>query len=90
VSEAAALERAGRERREAVRLDREGQYAASRAMFSQAATILSAAPQSFAVQAELRDSLSLAAADASSGLADDVRKQRLYDDQRRSRGRRDQ
>lgn len=86
VAEQAALERANRDRREAVRLDREGQYAASRAMFSQAASTLSAAPQSPAVQAELRESLSLATADAASGLAEDVRKQRLYDDQRRSRG----
>lgn len=90
VAELAALERASRDRREAVRLDREGQYAASRAMFSRAATTLSAAPQSLAVRAELRDRLSLAAADATSGLAEDVRKQRLYDDQRRSRGRRDE
>lgn len=88
VAELAALERASRDRREAVRLDRAGQYVASRAMFSQAASVLSAAPQSLAVQAELRDSLSLAAADATSGLAEDVRKQRLSDDQRRSRGRR--
>lgn len=88
VAELAALERASRDRREAVRLDRAGQYVASRAMFSQAASVLSAAPQSLAVQAELRDSLSLAEADATSGLAEDVRKQRLSDDQRRSRGRR--
>lgn len=90
VAEGAARERASRERRRAIELDRAGQFAEARMMFGRAASILSAAPQSLQVQAELRDSLDLAAADATVGLAEDVRKLRLSLDHGRSRGRRDQ
>jgi Ca-activated chloride channel homolog len=88
VRERAALERAAHERREGIRLDREGRFAEARARFHHAAVTLSAAPQSAEVQHALQMSAQLAEADAATGLAESVRKQYFADDHRRSRGRR--
>ena len=88
VREQAALERAAHERREGIRLDREGRFAEARAHFHHAAVTLSAAPQSADVQDAYQMSAHLAQTDPTIGLAESVRKQRFADDHRRSRGRR--
>lgn len=88
VREQAALERAAHERREGIRLDREGRFAAARTHFHQAAVTLSAAPQSAEVKEAHRLSAHLAESDPAVALAESVRKQRYADDHRRSRGRR--
>ncbi|MBA2278264.1 MAG: VWA domain-containing protein [Chloroflexia bacterium] len=88
VREAATRERAALSRREGIRLDYAGRTVEARARFRDAATMLSAIAQTFEVQAEHRESLMLAEADASVPLAEPVRRQRYAADHRRSRGRR--
>lgn len=82
-----ALERAARDHREAVRLDREGRFEESRAQFRQASRAMQAAPMTDEIRREIRISEDLASA-AHSPLDEHTRKQRVFEAQRRSRGRR--
>lgn len=82
----AALERAARDQREAVRLDREGDYRASRQAFRRSANRLSAAPQTVQVREEMLIVSNLAMA-AERPLDEHTRKQRVFETHARSRGR---
>jgi Ca-activated chloride channel family protein len=82
----AALERAARSQHEAVRLDREGDYRASRQAFQRSADLLSAAPQTVAVREEMMVASNLAMA-AERPLDEHTRKQRVFETHARSRGR---
>lgn len=80
-----AMERAAREHRDAIRLDREGRYRESRQRFQQSADMLARAPQTVAIREERAVSMRLASMDASP-LDEHTRKQRVFEAQRRSRG----
>jgi Ca-activated chloride channel family protein len=82
----AALERAARAQHEAVRLDREGDYRASRRAFQRSADLLSAAPQTVEVREEMMVASNLAMA-AERPLDEHTRKQRIFETHARSRGR---
>ncbi|HVL23074.1 MAG TPA: VWA domain-containing protein [Thermomicrobiales bacterium] len=83
--EAIVMERAARDHREAIRLDRAGRFAEARAHFRQAGVALSAAPQTARVREELHISEDLAAR-SFAPLDEHTRKQRVFESQRRSRG----
>jgi Ca-activated chloride channel family protein len=85
MSEIVAMERAAREHREAIRLDREGRFEEARARFRHAGDVLAAAPQSVRVRQEHDISIDLAAR-ASAPLDEHTRKQRVFESHRRSRG----
>lgn len=80
-----ALERAARDHREAIRLDREGDYRASRARFRQSANLLARAPQTVEIREERAMSMRMATMEAAP-LEEHTRKQRIFEAQRRSRG----
>ena len=82
-----ALERAARDHREAVRLDREGRFEESRTHFRMASRAMQAAPMTQEIREEIRISEELANA-SFAPLDEHTRKQRVFEAQRRSRGRR--
>jgi Ca-activated chloride channel homolog len=82
-----ALERTARDHREAMRLDREGRFQESRQRFRQSADRLAHAPQSAEIREEMRVSVRLARMDASP-IDEHTRKQRVFETQARSRGKR--
>lgn len=86
VQEEAAVQRGNVAQREAMRLDRAGRYAESRAHLRQSAAMLAAAPQSARVAEFHADMDYLADSDATMGLASGVRKQVTFDATLRSRG----
>lgn len=89
VVEQAALQRAAIAQREAMRLDRQGRYAESRARMAAAAHGLAAAPPTASVLAMRLSAESLAEADASATLSEEVRKTATYHAHRYSRGKAD-
>jgi Ca-activated chloride channel family protein len=82
-----ALERAARDHREAIRLDREGRFEESRSHFRMASRAMQAAPMNQEIREEIRISEELANA-SFAPLDEHTRKQRVFEAQRRSRGRR--
>jgi Ca-activated chloride channel family protein len=82
-----ALERTARDHREAMRLDREGQFDASRARFQQSADRLAQAPQSAEIREEMELSMQFASMKAAP-MDEHTRKQRVFETQARSRGKR--
>jgi Ca-activated chloride channel homolog len=82
-----ARTRSDRDQREAVRLDRMGQFRESRAYFRQSADHLTRAPQTVEMRKESARVMDLAMA-SESPLDEHVRKQRIHEAHSRSRGRR--
>lgn len=89
VAAQAAVERSQAMHREAMRLDREGRYAESRARLQEGASLLAAAPTTAYVQEMRMEANTLAAYDLSP-LTEDVRKSTTFRAMRRSRGKRDE
>jgi len=85
VAKALALEEAARAHREAIRLDREGRFQESRQVFAASARMLSQAPQSGEVAAQIRVSSELSNAPIAP-LDEEVRKERVAYHSRHSRG----
>jgi Ca-activated chloride channel family protein len=90
VTEAAASERSDAALREAMRLDREGRYAESRARLRHGLQFLSAVPMSPAMQSRADLLADLAEHDVSHAYSSDTHKRMTYDAMRRSRGQRDE
>ena len=90
VQEEAALERGNAAQREAMRLDRAGRHAESRAHLRQSVAALATAPQSARVARFALEVNALADADASAAYDTTVHKQVTFDAMRRSRGRQDE
>ncbi|MBA2247864.1 MAG: VWA domain-containing protein [Chloroflexia bacterium] len=86
VRERAGLERAARDHREAIRLDREGRYEESRIRFRSAGQVLAAAPRTVAVVSQIRISEELASAPVAAPLAERTRKERIAYHAGHSRG----
>ena len=86
VRERAGLERAAREHREAIRLDREGRYEESRHRFQRAGRVLSAAPRTVEVAAQIRISEELGAVSMAAPLDERTRKERVAYHADHSRG----
>jgi hypothetical protein len=86
VAEQGALQRAAVEQREAMRLDRQGRHAESRARMAAAAQRLAAAPATAAVYAMRTSAEVLASYDDEAMLSESVRKSATYDAHRYSRG----
>lgn len=84
-AERIAMERAARDHREAIRLDREGRFEESRGYFRQATVAMRAAPMTEEIREEIRISEELAGAPLAP-LDEHTRKQRVFEAQRRSRG----
>ncbi|MGH2535446.1 MAG: vWA domain-containing protein [Thermomicrobiales bacterium] len=89
VAEEAALQRAHAEQREAMRLDRQGRHAESRALLRESAAALSAAPMTAQVQEHYDLAMHYAAFDASSAYDETTRKRATHDAHRASRGKRE-
>jgi Ca-activated chloride channel homolog len=89
VAEQAAVQRAEVAKREAMRLDRQGRYAESRAQLRQGAAFLAAAPATPYVQEMRMEADTLAAYDLSP-LTEEIRKDTTFRALRRSRGKRDE
>jgi Ca-activated chloride channel family protein len=89
VAEQAALQRAAAGQREAMRLDRQGRFAESRAHLRHAATLLAAAPMTAQVSESYETAMMYAEQDETSGLSESIRKTATYDAFRRQRGKRD-
>ena len=89
VAEAAALQRAAAERRAGLELDREGDFAASRARMSAAQQVLAAAPMTARVRADLDETAMLAEAPAMMAFDTHTRKSAQFREELRRRGRRD-
>ena len=89
VQEESAVEHANATQREAMRLDRAGRHAESRAHLRQSVAVLSAAPQSARVAHFAMEMNTLADADTDTAFDTTVHKQVTYDAMRRSRGRQD-
>ena len=89
-AEHAAQQRAYAAQREAMRLDRAGQHAASRAHLGTAAQILAAAPMSAAIAEDLQTIEHLRDHDATVAYSEATRKRGHADALRRSRGGRNQ
>lgn len=89
VAEEGALQRAARDQREAMRLDREGRFAESRRMHYAAQTVLAAAPQTGTVSERLNEATRFARYSDTHAFGEDVRKQNVHDAMRRGRGHRD-
>ena len=85
----AARQRAAAAQQAAVRLDREGRYAESRARLQEGVSFLMAAPTSADVRAELKAAQFYARYDAAAPLPEEARKRALWEAQRRSRGNRE-
>lgn len=88
VAEQAALQHAAAERRAAMRLDRSGRHAESRAGLRRAAALLQAAPQTAAVREDLDGISEAFVFDASAPLPEETRKRSTWDAHRRARGKR--
>jgi Ca-activated chloride channel family protein len=86
VAEQAALQRAAIDQREAMRLDRQGRYAESRARMAAAVQYLAAAPATASVAAMQTSVYELAVADESAMLSEETRKGATYHALRQSRG----
>lgn len=86
VAEQSALLRAAAARREALQLDRAGDYAASRQRMQQATVMLRAAPATADILSELETTEQYAASPIDSAYSEPVRKQALYAAHRRERG----
>jgi hypothetical protein len=87
VAERMALHRAADSRRQAMRLDRAGDHAASRQLLHETHALLHSAPQSAAVVSEMSELFDIAEADASKPLTEDVRKNSVAKSARMGRGR---
>jgi Ca-activated chloride channel family protein len=90
VAEQAALQRSAVEQREAMRLDRAGRFAESRARMHAAAQALTAAPATDTVSERLAMAQQYAAYDATVAYDEPTRKRGAYDAHRHSRGKRDE
>lgn len=86
VAEEIAEQRAAVMRREAMRLDREGKHAESRARLQEHQAMLAAAPKSARLLGAMSAMEDLVSHDASAPLGESMRKQVTYDAMRRSRG----
>lgn len=84
-AETVAMERAARDHREAIRLDREGRFRESRRRFQASADRLAEAPQTMEIREEMKVSMRMASMEEAP-LDEHTRKQRVYETQRRSRG----
>lgn len=89
VAKAAALERSDAAQREAMRLDREGRYAESRARLREGVRFLAAAPMSAALHDRAQELEMLAEHDENRAYSSDTHKRVTFDAMRRSRGHRD-
>jgi Ca-activated chloride channel family protein len=89
VQEEAALERANAAQREAMRLDRAGRHAESRAYLRSSSAVLAAAPQSARVMGMAMELDALAEVDEDRAYDTNVHKQVTYEAMRRSRGKQD-
>lgn len=89
VAEAAALQQAAQERRTALRLDRAGDYAASRASWRRASAILAEAPATEAVQADRAEAASFVAYSPLHAIPETDRLAALHRAHRRGRGKSD-
>ncbi len=90
VAEQAALQHAAAERRAAMRLDRSGRHAESRAGLRRAAALLQAAPQTDAVREDLDGISEAFTFEASAPLPEETRKRSTWDAHRRARGKRNE
>ena len=79
------MERAARDHRGGIRLDREGRSRESRRRFQASADRLAHAPQTVEVREEMAMSMRMASMEAAP-LDEHTRKQRVFEAQRRSRG----
>jgi Ca-activated chloride channel family protein len=89
VSEQAALQRSAAEQREAMRLDRAGRHAESRARMRNAAQVLAAAPQTASVAGHYASAIRLADHDEAIAYDEATRKRGVYDAHRVSRRRKE-
>jgi Ca-activated chloride channel family protein len=87
VAERAALQRAAAERRAGLELDRQGDYAASRARMRASAKYLLMAPETDAVLADLRESRAYAAEPTTAAYSSHARKLAQHREDLRRRGR---
>ncbi len=90
VVEQAALQHAAAERRAAMRLDRSGRHAESRAGLRRAVALLQAAPQTDAVREDLDGISEAFSFEASAPLPEETRKRSTWDAHRRARGKRNE
>lgn len=90
VAKAAALEHLDAAQREAMRLDREGRYAESRARLREGLRFIAAAPMSPAMSARAQELEMLAEHDVDRAYSSDTHKRVMFDAMRRSRGHRDE
>ncbi|CAN5677088.1 hypothetical protein BH23CHL5_BH23CHL5_11870 [soil metagenome] len=84
-----ALQRAARQQREAMRLDRAGRFQESRQFHRQARTVLEGAPDSPVVVERRAEARDLADYSAAAAFPEDIRKQNVHNVMRRGRGRDD-
>ncbi len=89
VSIETALQRAARQQREAMRLDREGRFQESRQFHRQARTVLDDAPDSPLIAERRAEARGLAEYSAASAFPEQIRKQSVHNVMRRGRGRDD-
>lgn len=89
VSEQAALQRAAVAEREAMRLDRQGRYAESRASLRQAAAVLASAPTTARVLRSAQVASMYLAEDANAPLPEQMRKRSTFNAFRRQHGKSD-
>jgi Ca-activated chloride channel family protein len=89
VVKATALERSDAAQREAMRLDRQGRYAESRARLRQGLQFIAAAPMSPELRVRAQQLTTLAEHDEDRAYSSDTHKQVTFDAMRRSRGYRD-
>jgi hypothetical protein len=89
VAERAALHLAAAERREALKLDRAGRHAESRARMASGALLLRKAPRTAAVVEDLAITMQYAEASPSAPLSEFERKQGAWWNARRNRGKED-
>jgi hypothetical protein len=87
VAERAARQRAAAERRAGLELDRQGDFAASRARMRAAMSHLMMAPETAAIQADLMESESYAAAPPTAAYSSHERKMAQHREELRRRGR---
>lgn len=89
VAEQVALQRAAKDQREAMRLDREGNYAESRRVHARAARLLGAAPQTPEIAQRLSEAIDYSAYSTRESMPETVRKQAVHASYRRGRGQSD-
>ncbi|MGD9712230.1 MAG: VWA domain-containing protein [Thermomicrobiales bacterium] len=90
VAEEAAVQQAALDQREAMRLDRLGEYAASRHAHARAGSLLASAPQTSRVSERHSEALTFASFGIDSAIPEQVRKQAIHNTYRRGRGRSDE